>query len=76
MLSFLAQRLSTYAVYKVDKLSGRTVWAIRKQIKSFDSIVQTKQTAIVQTIKPAILEKTPCDFNVEGGGVGAICEVV
>ena len=46
------QGLSPQEIYETGKLPDRTVDAIRKQLK-LSSIVQTKNTAIVQTIEPA-----------------------
>ena len=46
------QGLSPQEIYETGKLPDRTVDAIRKQLK-LSAIVQTKHTAIVQTIEPA-----------------------
>lgn len=48
--------------YDGDKLPGRTVSAIMEQLQRC-SIVQTKPTAIVQSIKPAIQGETPIRGN-------------
>jgi hypothetical protein len=47
-----SQGLSPQQIYESGRLPERTVDAIRKQLKVC-SIVQTKHTAIVQTIEPA-----------------------
>jgi hypothetical protein len=47
-----SQGLSPQQIYESGRLPERTVDAIRKQLK-LCSIVQTKHTAIVQTIEPA-----------------------
>jgi GTP1/Obg family GTP-binding protein len=47
-----SQGFSPQQIYESGRLPGRTVDAIRKQLK-LCSIVQTKHTAIVQTIEPA-----------------------
>jgi hypothetical protein len=47
------QGMSPQQIYDSGKLPGRTIWAIRKQIKGISSIVQTKRTGIVQTIEQA-----------------------
>lgn len=47
-----SQGLSPQQIYESGRLPERTVDAIRKQLK-LCSIVQTKSTAIVQTIEPA-----------------------
>jgi len=53
LLEMANQGLSPQEIYDSGKLPGRTIWAIRKQIQAFSSIVQTKHMAIVQTIEPA-----------------------
>ena len=48
-----SQGMNPQEILESGKLSGRTVDAVRKQQKALGSIVQTKPTAIVQTILPA-----------------------
>jgi len=52
LMDMTAQGFNPQRIYDSGKLPGRTVSAIMKQLQRC-SIVQTKPTAIVETIKPA-----------------------
>jgi len=47
------QRLNAQQIFESGKLPNRSYEAIRKQLKNLRSIVETKRTAIVETILPA-----------------------